>query len=157
MEFDYFTIEKKGIFSRKFIINKNNEEYLLASPTGFFSSSYKICTENGYEIVSVIREFAMFTFKFNIHAGEASGTIKKETFSNTYVIQSNIGEYLVKGNIWSSNFTIYHEGVEIAKCTTSAMSISKRYNLAIERGPDEDFILGIMIALIQIKRLRSSS
>ena len=99
----------------------------------------------------------MFSKKFDlIINGETRAEFTStSSFKNSMDIATIAGLYFVEGNFWSNDYTIENEKEPIAKIARNNFS-STRYGIAIKPSHDYVFILGIVMTIELLTRIKKA-
>jgi uncharacterized protein YxjI len=158
MNFNLYTISKKGFFNRTYEIYKEENLLFTAKPK-FFLKGYYIYTLLGHEALEIERPFAFFKSEFILKKGDrevARMTRKFNMLKENLDIITPHDEYSVVGNMWSTDFTIHKNQCEIAKISRKVFRFQKRYGIAILEGEDDLLIISVALIIELIQRIKSS-
>lgn len=163
MEFDLYTIKKKGLFLKKYEILQDGEVVYNVSGKPFnFLRSLQIYDRNGLEVMQVKRPFIPFKMIFRLMSYmDVVAEIKREfgPFKNNLLVTSKFGDYYVNGNFMKDDFTISKGPEEIAKISRQRSFKGDSYGIAISQDENKLFILGLTMTLelmIRVMRSRKS-
>ena len=161
MTIDQFTISRHGFIFKSYRIFKDKTQVLSVKSTGFLRQLI-IYNMKGEELMRIKRPMALFSMKFKmIVNGEVRAEIYKENSitKNNLSIDTAAGLYFVEGNFWANEFTIENDKEAIAKISRKTFSRDK-YGVAILHGQDTLFILGIVMTIelmIRVKNARRNA
>lgn len=151
MEFAVYTISVKGIFSKHYEIHQDDRLMYRVRRPSFWAFKEMYFTEpGGKEVLKIKRHASLLTInsKFVMTKnGEAVATFEKDGFDNFYTSSSIYGEHTVQGNFFNSEYTIYNNDGEVAKISRKRFRSDKKYGIAIIKGTNELYILGMVIAI----------
>jgi uncharacterized protein YxjI len=148
MEFNYYNISIVGVFKRKYLIHKDGSPFLTVERRSFFSSEHIFNDVSGREIMYLKKMFSLFKYQYEIYKNNTfKGEIRKENFSNTYILDTNENHLIAKNNFTGTEFTFYNGDKEIVKGTRKIFSRENAYQLAIMEGYNDLYILATMIAI----------
>ena len=152
MEFVVYTISIKGFFSTHYEIHLADKlVYRVKKPSFFKTSEMIFFDPGGNEIQKINKQFAFFQHKFIFtQENQYVATFEKETLDNFYNSSSIYGRHTVQGNFFSSEYTVFNEDGEIAKVSRKRLRSNKKYGVAIIKGNDELYILGMVIAISMV-------
>lgn len=157
MNFDKYTISKKGFWRKSFEVYEKDELKYRVSCPGWFTYHHVIFTNlQGIEVLRIKRFSEFFTRKAElIDSDGLRGEMTKKTFSSEYILKSDAFTYTVNRNWIGDEYTVYHSDEDIAKVSRRMMTNHKQYGVAIIEGNHNLFILG-MIICIEIIRMTNN-
>ena len=164
MEFNLFSIKRRGIFFKSYEIYK--EDHLKYTvQTSAFIRKYIIYDQHGLELLQIKRPFtfSLFSMTFTINKFDqpiAEITEDSKLFANNLNIITRDGVYNAEGNFRANDFTIFkNDSNEVAKISRHHAFAKQQYGVAVLDSEDELLILSIVMAIemmIRVKRARKS-
>ena len=109
------------------------------------------------EVLHIKRTWSFMTKKFDLII---NGDVRAEfTSNNSFKTGLDIGTvaglYFVEGNFWGNDYTIENEKEPIAKVARNTLS-KTRYGIAIKPDNDNEFILGIVMVIELLTRIKQA-
>ncbi len=159
MDINKYTISRHGFFSKNYKIFSGDRQ-IYSVKSGWWLKELIIYDMSDVEKLRIKRPFSMFQKKFNIIINEEvrADITSKMGFKNKLEINSIGGLYFIEGNLWGNEYTIEDEHEPIAKVAKNVIS-KPRYGIAIKKGNDDLFILGLVMTvelLIRVKNAQKS-
>jgi uncharacterized protein YxjI len=156
MEFQLFSVKTKGLIFKSYEIYKEDQIKYLVKANAFVRQ-YTLFDEHGLELIQIKRPFSFFSFRFIIKKFDLTiAEVSKESklFTNNLNIISANGTYFASGNFRANEFTILKNDEEVAKISRHSSFSNRQYGIAILDGEDELLILGIVMAIEMMIRVR---
>lgn len=157
MAIEKYTISRHGWIFKSYKIHREKKQILKVKSTGFLKQ-FVISDMNDQEVMRIKRPMSFFKMKFELIVNdEVRAEIYRDTtlFENNLTIDTAFGLYFVEGNFWANEFTIENDKVGIAMVSRQKFSKDK-YGLAILEGEDSLFIIGIVMAIEMMIRVRNA-
>lgn len=158
MEFNKYTISKKGFIRKSFEIYENDVLKYTVSAPGWIGYKYLVFKDiKGTSVLVVEKINSMFKQKFELIAtGALKAELTRTFFSGEYTLESEVATYTAQSNWLANEYTIYLGDDDIAKISRKFFSDDKQYGIAIIDGNHDVFILG-MIVCIEIRRMTNQN
>lgn len=158
MEFNKYTISKKGWLRKTFEIKQDDEVIYTIQSKGWTAFKRMIFTNtDGEEVLVIHRPFTFTKFTFNfLENSQKTGEFTKATFSNNYTLESDYATYTADGNWLGNEYTVYLGDEDIAKVSRKMFSHKNQYGIAIMEGNHDLFILAMVIIIEAIKIIRKN-
>lgn len=158
MEFNIYTISKKGFFSSTYLIRSGDEIVYKAKPA-LFANKCSFTDVNDREIFFIKRKTALFKSIYHVlHGGEKyAEVLVKGAFKTKLIVDTEDGQYLLWSEAFHKSFTVSKSDREIGKISRKSM-FKTNIGVAIDENEDNEFILALVIVIeMIIKSKRSKS
>lgn len=156
MDFYLYTFHKKGFLFSEYYVRENDSYYYKIIRKSFLRSKYLFLDDIG-EVALVIKKKISLKYHYIIERdGYTLATLISmgSGFKNQYKIQTDNGEYLMKGNFRMKEFTFYDGDIEFAKLSRHSMKRDKRYGLAVSANYDQDTVIACSFIVELIRMLK---
>ena len=156
MKMTTYSITRHGFFSKSYKVWEGKTQvYHISSDIWLKNMSLYDMEEN--EILKIRKTWSLFTKKFELII---NGDVRAEftstsSFKTSLDIATVAGLYFVEGNFWGNDYTIENEKEPIAKVARNTMS-KTRYGVAIKPSHDNVFILGIVMVIELLTRIKQA-
>ncbi len=156
MDISQYSITRHGIFSKSYKIWKNKKQYYKVK-TGWWLKELVLTDINDQELLRIKRRWKLFVKKFEliINNEVRAEFTSTSSFKNSMDISTVGGLYFVDGNFWGNDYTIENEKEPIAKVARNTFS-KTRYGVAVKPGNDDLFILGIVLTIELLTRIKKA-
>ena len=149
-----YSITRHGLFRKSYKVWEGKTQVYHIT-TDLWLKGMTLRTMDDQEVLYVKKTWSMFSKKFDLII---NGEIRAEftsnsSFSNSMDIATVMGLYFVDGNFWGNDYTIENEKEPIAKIARNSMS-KTRYGIAIKPSNDIIFILGIVMVIELLGRIK---
>ena len=156
MKMTKYSITRHGLFRKSYKVWEGKTQVFHIT-TDLWLKGMTLRTMDDQEVLYVKKTWSMFSKKFDLII---NGEIRAEftsnsSFSNSMDIATVMGLYFVDGNFWGNDYTIENEKEPIAKIARNSMS-KTRYGIAIKPGHDNIFILGIVMVIELLGRIKKA-
>jgi uncharacterized protein YxjI len=150
-----YTVKQKIFsFGDKFTIKNQYGEDVFQVAGKVFSIGQKLRIMNmqGQEIIYIEEKLFKFLPEYDIYmGGQLAAIVRKKFkfFSHSFEIQSDVGSYEIKGDIFAHDFSIYRNGNPVAWVRKEWISFSDAYDIEISDNIDHAFMLAMVIVIDQ--------
>ncbi|WP_066826383.1 LURP-one-related/scramblase family protein [Clostridium tepidiprofundi] len=130
-----------------------NDVFIVKGKVFSLGDKLGIYDMNGSEVVYIEQKLFKFLPEYNIYLyDEHAARVKKEFtfFRPRFNIESNMGDYVIEGDVFSLNFEILKNGVPIAIVSKKFFSFSDTYGVDISDNENHAFILALVIVIDQV-------
>jgi len=127
-----------------------NDIFIVRSQLLSFGNKLRIFDLAGNELAYIEQQVFRFMPEYNIFiAGEHIANVKKKFafFKNDFVISSSGNQYYVDGDFWAHEFSIYKNGVPVARISKQFFSFTDTYGVDIADDQDQIGILALAIVI----------
>ena len=149
MDFELYSLSKKGIFSTTYFIHKEIDPVLYTvKKKSMFSSTYLFIDDMENLVLSVARAPGIFKMGFEIFDGEGRKLthVYKEGMKNNLRAEYSEDDIFIKGNFGRSNYTFTHLDREIGKVSRKRHGKHK-IGVALASNYDQLVLLGMVVAI----------
>lgn len=157
----FFIKQKLFFIYKKYIIEDENRKKVYSVKRKLMSlrRKIKLYDRNDREIVYIKEKIVKVIPKYYIYInGNEVATITKNItlLKSSFVIDSLIGKYEVKGNILDQDFYIEKEGVKIATIRKKMISIRDCYEIDIKDGESQSLVLASVLVIDDVLHEKDS-
>jgi len=162
MDYSLYTIEKRGIFFKTYLILKDGILLYTVKGSGFLTR-FRIYDQMGLEVLQIKKLFSFLKLEFRLMEHDSIiAELKKESklFKNNLLITSIHGDYYLSGNFKRNDFTLLKGEEEVAKISRHGLFSKQKYGIAIASTEEPLFILGITMVvelMIRVQNARNSA
>ncbi len=156
MNITKYSITCHGFFSNSYKIWEGKSQ-LYKVKTGWWLKEIMMFDMNDREIFRIKRRWNFIVKKFEliINNEVRAEFTSTSSFKNNMDISTVAGLYFVEGNFWGNDYTIENEHEPIAKIARNNFK-KTRYGIAIKPGNDNVFILGIVLTIELLTRIKQA-
>lgn len=149
MEFNLFTISRKGLLSSSLHINCDGTNvYQVNRESTFSLRNHSFNDANGTTIFSIYKKPSLLKYQFQIiQANQIIATLDCKTFSNEILVDTKDSDYTIKGNLWNSEYSIFNEVEAVAKISRKIFALKDKYGVAIHKGQPNDLLLAFVVVI----------
>lgn len=150
MDFNIYSINKRGLVFQTFEILQNQKVIYKVNKSGIISSRFIIQDRHNSEVLRINKVFSIFKMNFELLIGnEKVAFIEKESviLKQKLIVSTQTSPLEVNGNFMRSDYTISRDGEEIAKISRNSMQWTGYFGVAIKAKENALLILGIVMAL----------
>ncbi len=157
----FFIKQKLFFIYKKYIIEDENRKKVYSVKRKLMSlrRKIKLYDRNDREIVYIKEKMVKVIPKYYIYInGNEVATITKNItlLKSSFVIDSLIGKYEVKGNILEQDFYIEKEGVKIATVRKKLIFIRDCYEIDIKDGESQSLVLASVLVIDDVLHEKDS-
>ncbi|GAA0737004.1 LURP-one-related/scramblase family protein [Clostridium oceanicum] len=157
----FFIKQKLFFIYKKYIIEDENRKKVYSVKRKLMSlrRKIKLYDRNDREIVYIKEKMVKVIPKYYIYInGNEVATITKNItlLKSSFVIDSLIGKYEVKGNILDKDFYIEKEGIKIATIRKKLISIRDCYEIDIKDGESQSLVLASVLVIDDVLHEKDS-
>lgn len=159
MDFNLYSISKKGIFSSTYDIFHKSELLLTVKKKGFFSWHYIFYDNYGEKLMSLKHVFKLFKTSFKLLREDellAIITRSKGAFKNNFLVETADITYTVGGDFKMRSFTINDGTSDVARISRKPRTRKNMYGIAISDDEDQELILGVAFAMEVTRKLKQA-
>ncbi len=156
MKMTKYSISRHGFFRKSYKVWEGKTQVYHIT-TDLWLKGMTLRTMDDHEVLYVKKTWSMFSKKFEllINGDVRAEFTSKSSFKNDLDIATVAGLYFVEGNFWGNDYTIENEAEPIAKIARNTFS-KTRYGIAIKPGKDNVFIIGIVMIIELLTRIRNA-
>lgn len=156
MKMTTYSITRHGLLRKSYKVwQAQSQVYHFKSD--LWLKSMRLYDMDNEELLYLKRTWSIFSKKFElIINGDVRAEISSSSgFKTSIDIATVAGLYFVEGNFWGNDYTIENEKEPIAKIARNTMS-KTRYGIAIKPNNDNVFILGIVMVIELLTRIKQA-
>ena len=151
-----YSITRHGLFRKTYKV-WHGKQQVYHIHSSLMLKSMTLYDIEDREVLHIKRTWSFMTKKFDLII---NGDVRAEfTSNNSFKTGLDIGTvaglYFVEGNFWGNDYTIENEKEPIAKVARNTMS-KTRYGIAIKPDNDNEFILGIVMVIELLTRIKQA-
>lgn len=157
MEFNYYTIDRIGFFTKHYDIYQEDELVYRMKQHSRMNSRYFIFYDaEGNELFHIRRPFSFFTYKFEIRGSGLNEMVvlEKKNLSRQYLSAVEGRNLIIEGKFLSKEFYIKDGALDLAIISKRRFRSKSAYGIAIKEGQRDDLLLIFIIAVDITNRMR---
>lgn len=159
MDFNLYSISKRGIFSSTYDIYNEGVLLFTVKKKSFFGWKFIFYDNYKEKFMSLNHVFKFFKTSFKLFREEellAIITRTKGAFKNNFIVETDDITYTVNGDFKMRSFTI-NDGInDVARVSRKPRTRKNMYGIAISSEEDQELILGIAFAMEVSRKLKQS-
>ena len=151
----FYIREKVFSFGDNFTIKDIDgyHAYKVKGQVFSLGNKLRLYTMDDRELVYIEQKLFKFLPEYLIYENNNIAAVLKKEFSffkPKLRIESSYGDFYIEGNIFAYNFTIFKNGMPVARVYKKALSMTDTYEVDISDNESYPFILSLVIVIDQI-------